>query len=90
MKELIRIIRYSSSLWKYYLVVAICVIVVSLLNLVQPFLINNIIDLLVAKGGGQTVEFSQLLIKVGLILIVGVLVTFISNKLHKPNLPKPN
>lgn len=79
MKEIIRIIRFSSSLWKYYLIVSICVIAISLLNLVQPFLIKGIIDLLVAKGAGQNVQLEQLLIRVGIILIAVILVTLISN-----------
>lgn len=79
MKEILRIIRFSGSLWKYYLAVSICVIAISLLNLVQPLLIKGIIDLLVAKDAGQNVQLEQLLIRVGIILIAVLLVTPTSN-----------
>lgn len=46
MKSLIRIFTYASSLWRYYLLVSILVVVLSIAQLLMPVLTGQMIDVL--------------------------------------------
>lgn len=77
--EIWKIIRYSGRLWKFYLAIALLVVTVSLLNLVTPFLIKEIVDRLVAHLGGQPAEASFLALLTGAILLSELLIALLSN-----------
>jgi ATP-binding cassette, subfamily B, bacterial len=79
MKDILNIIRYSWSLKRYYYITAAFVIVVSLLNQTTPFLLKFIVDALVALSQGHAVSVGYIWLLIGLILAVGLAVTFIEN-----------
>ena len=79
MREMFRIIRYSSKLWPYYLGIALFVIVISLLNLVTPFITKGLVDGLTTKFAGGDVKSTYFLLLLGLMLLANVVSTFLSN-----------
>ncbi len=79
MRDILKIIRYSWKLWRYYLAIAILVIIVALLGLASPFLVKMIVDGLVANSSGGNYEISYFILIVALILLSDVAGTVISN-----------
>ncbi len=79
MKEILRIIRYSWKLWRYYLGIALLVIIVSLLALATPFLVKAIVDALVANTGGATYGAAYFAAIIGLIFVTNLATTLLSN-----------
>lgn len=79
MKDILKIIRYSWSLRRYYLISAIFVIIVSLLNQVQPFAFRYIVDEVVklTSGGAPNITFIWLLL--GTVFAAGLLITILEN-----------
>ncbi|HSX02626.1 MAG TPA: ABC transporter ATP-binding protein [Candidatus Saccharimonadia bacterium] len=79
MKDILRIIRYSWALRRYYIITIIFVVIVSLLNQATPFFLKFVVDALVKVGQGGSVPTSYIWWLVGLILAVNVALTLISN-----------
>ncbi len=79
MREIIRIIKYSSSLWPYYLAMSLFVIVLAFLSLATPFITKGLIDGLTTKNNGGSVEFSYFLLLLVLMLVVNLAITWLSN-----------
>ncbi len=79
MRDILRIIRYTWDLKRYYLITAAFVVVVSLLNQANPFLLRYLVDAVVKKGAGGTVATSHLVKLLGLLFVAGVLISVISN-----------
>ncbi len=79
MKDIIKIIRYSWSLRRYYLVTAVFVVIVSLLNQATPFVFKYIVDGLVQLSRGQSVDSSYFWWLLGLILAVNLIITILEN-----------
>lgn len=79
MKDLVKIIRYSSNLWRYYLAVSIFVLVLAVLGLVNPFLTKAIVDGVVSLYGGKNVPLSYFFILVGLMLLSGTVTVLLTN-----------
>jgi len=79
MKEILRIIRYSWKLWRYYLGIALLVIIVSLLALATPFLVKAIVDALVANAGGAGYSAAYFAAIIGLIFVTNLATTLLSN-----------
>ncbi len=79
MKDIIKIIRYSWELKRYYLWSGFFVVVVSLLNQATPFFLKFIVDGLVKIGQGHTVALSYFWWILALIALVSVIITIISN-----------
>ena len=79
MNDIIKIIKYSWDLKRYYLWSAFFVIVVSLLNQATPFFLKFIVDGLVRASRGQIVPLSYFWIILGLILAVSLATTILSN-----------
>ena len=79
MKDIIKIIRYSWDLKRYYLWSGFFVVVVSLLSQATPFFLKFIVDGLVKAGKGQIVPASYFWWILALILFVSVTTTIISN-----------
>jgi ATP-binding cassette subfamily B protein len=79
MKDIIKIIRYSWDLKRYYLWTAFFVVVVSLMNQAIPFFLKWVVDGLVATGRGQHVPASYFMNILILILVVSVATTILSN-----------
>lgn len=79
MKDIVKIIRYSWSLKRYYIATAFFVIVIALLNQATPFLLKFSVDALVQRIQGHPVAASFFLIMLLLILAVSVITTVLSN-----------
>lgn len=56
MKDILRIIRATKSLWRYYLAISLFTIVLAGLNLLQPLLTGRAIDE-ISKGGHANVSY---------------------------------
>ncbi len=79
MRNIIRIIRYSWDLKRYYIWTAILVIIVSLLNQTTPFFLKFMVDGIVASNHGKHVPLSYFMWLLVLVLVVSVATTIISN-----------
>ncbi len=79
MKDIIKILKYSASLKKYYITIAIFVVVLAGLNLVQPFLTKWLVDLITSYTRGQSVTIYDAIVPLALMLISGVVVALLSN-----------
>jgi ATP-binding cassette, subfamily B, bacterial len=79
MKDIIKIIRYSWELKPYYIWSTIFVIVVSLLNLVVPFVLKFAVDAITAMRHGQHVPASYFWWLLIIALAVSVATTILSN-----------
>jgi ATP-binding cassette subfamily B protein len=60
MKYIWRIVRYTGSLWRYYVVVSVFTVLLSLMSLLQPLFSGWAIDEL-RKGSGASVKYVALL-----------------------------
>lgn len=79
MQDIIRILKYSSSLKKYYIAIALFVVVLAALNLVQPFLTKWLVDLMTSYMQGEAITIRDAIVPLGLMLVSGILVAFLSN-----------
>jgi ATP-binding cassette subfamily B protein len=79
MKDIIKIIRYSWELKRYYLWSGFFVVVVSLLNQATPFFLKFIVDGLVKTSRGQVVPLSYFWWILVFIALVSLVITVISN-----------
>ncbi len=52
-KDILRIIRYTWELKRYYLATAFFVVIIALLNQANPFLLKYLVDAVVARGSGS-------------------------------------
>ncbi|MDQ3305266.1 MAG: ABC transporter ATP-binding protein/permease [Actinomycetota bacterium] len=79
MKDLVKIVRYTWELKRYYLATAFFVVIIALLNQANPFLLKYLVDAVVARGSGQAVETERFAILLALLFSAGVLISLISN-----------
>ncbi|MGQ0520902.1 MAG: ABC transporter ATP-binding protein [Actinomycetota bacterium] len=79
MRDILRIIRYTWDLKRYYLAIAVFVVAVSLLNQANPFLLRYLVDAVVEKGTGKSVATSRLVVLLSLLLSAGVLISIVTN-----------
>lgn len=79
MREVLKIVRYSSELWPYYVAIACFVIILSLLSLATPFLTKGLIDGLTIKLASGSVSDNYFLGILILMLGANTAITFISN-----------
>lgn len=79
MNDLIKILKFSSKLKWYYYGIGALVIILALLNLVNPFLTKQLVDLISSHAQGDNVEFTQALIPLGLMLVASLIVAILSN-----------
>ena len=81
MRDILRIIRYTWDLKRYYLVTAVLVVVVAVLNQANPFLLRYLVDAVVEKGTGRSVATSRLVVLLSMLLAAGVLISLVTNVL---------
>lgn len=67
MKEILRIIKYTSSLWKLYLVIVIGTVVVALLSQASPLLVKWVIDAITGAVNGVSIDQGRIALLVFLI-----------------------
>ena len=79
MKQMWKIIRYSSKLWPFYLSATVLVVILALLNLVTPFLTKGLVDGLTTRFGGGSVDNSYFVLLLLLMLAANVVITFLGN-----------
>ncbi|MGI8684071.1 MAG: ABC transporter ATP-binding protein [Acidimicrobiales bacterium] len=79
MRDILRIIRYTWDLKRFYLATAAFVVVIALLNQANPFLLRFLVDAVVKKGSGAEVATSHLVLLLGLLFAAGVLISIITN-----------
>lgn len=79
MKDIIKIIRYSWSLKRYYYVTIFFVVVVSILSQITPFILKYIVDAIVRHNAGLPVAMSGVVWLVVLILVVNLMLSLIQN-----------
>ena len=79
MKDIVKIIRYSWSLKRYYLITGAFVLIGSILNQATPFFLKFIVDALDQSRRGQAVDPRLLWWLLGGILAVNVVLTLIQN-----------
>ena len=78
-KDMARIIRYTWELKRFYLATACFVVVVALLNQANPFLLKFLVDGVVKRASGQSVETAYFVMLLGLLFVAGLLVSLVSN-----------
>jgi len=79
MRDLLKIITFSKSLKWYYFGAAFFVILVSIIGQIQPFLIKGITDIIVSIQSGNGGSYSQMMLLVVAIFIIGAFTTLFSN-----------
>jgi ATP-binding cassette subfamily B protein len=79
MKDIVKIIRYSWSLKRYYTWTAVLVTIMALLNQATPFLVKGIVAGLDRQAHGQDVAMSYFAILVLGILVVSLVFEVINN-----------
>ncbi len=79
MKQIWKIITYSSKLWPYYAGIGLLTVALALLNQAQPLLIKNIVDVVVDGIDGAEANFQSIAIFVFLIFVADASVTVVSN-----------
>ncbi len=78
-KDILRIIRYTWVLKRYYVATAVFVVVVALLNQANPFLLKFLVDAVVKRGSGQSVATSHFARLLGLLFLAGILISLLTN-----------
>lgn len=79
MKDFIKIFRYSWSLKRYYIPIAVMVVVTTLLSVYMPFLTKKIVDGLTATAAGHAPPRSFYVWPIAGILLIGIFEAGISN-----------
>lgn len=79
MRDIIKIIKFSSNLKKYYIAISFFVVILALLNLVNPFLTKWLVDLISSVSSGNTVPFSDAVVPLALLLLTSVIIAVLSN-----------
>lgn len=79
MRDILKIIRYTWELKRYYLVTAFFVVIVAMLNQANPFLLKFLVDAIVERGSGQSVATSHFVFLMSLLLAAGILISLITN-----------
>ncbi len=79
MKPIIQIIKTTWKFWPYYVATIFFVILISALNLANPIINKNIVDVIINNVENQQANFKLLLILLTLVVFFDVLITFITN-----------
>ena len=79
MRELLKIVRYSWVLKRYYLLTAGFVVLVAVLNQANPFLLKFLVDAVVERGSGGSVSSGRIGVLLGMLFAAGVLVSLATN-----------
>jgi ATP-binding cassette, subfamily B, bacterial len=79
MNGILKIVRYTWALKRFYFISIILVIVTSLLNQATPFILEHIVNTIVSHNRGTHVDFNLIIILLLLILVVNLSITLLSN-----------
>lgn len=79
MKSILKILSFASSLWPYYVAIAVFTVIVTGLNLLPPVLTKVATDEIVKLINHQPAREAVVLAAVGAMFVSGIIVTFLSN-----------
>jgi ATP-binding cassette, subfamily B, bacterial len=79
MRNIFKIVSYTKIFWKWYLVMGIFVILMSLLSLATPLLMKQIVDSIVKQISGQKIDLNSVIIFLILIILTDVSITILSS-----------
>jgi ATP-binding cassette, subfamily B, bacterial len=79
MKPIIKIIKTTWKFWPYYVATGLLVVVISLLNLANPIINKEIVDVIVNNVQNNSSNFTKLVYLLVLIVAFDVLITLITN-----------
>lgn len=79
MRNILKIVGYSWELKRYYLATALFVVVIAVLNQANPFLLKYLVDAIVKRGSGASVETRYFGVLLGLLFAAGIAISLISN-----------
>jgi ATP-binding cassette subfamily B protein len=77
--HIFKIIQTTKKFWPYYLATGTLVIFISLLNLANPIINKQIVDVIVENVQNQSNNFSRLTILLALIVFFDVAITIVTN-----------
>src|SRR4030042_547861 len=78
MSQIFKIISFTGKFWKWYFFMGIFIISVSLLSLVGPILIKQIVDIIVGQVTGKQVDIQQVIFYLVLIISSDFAVTLLT------------
>lgn len=78
MDQIFKIISFTKKFWKWYLLMGVFIISVSLLSLVIPLLIKQIVDLIVKQLTGSQVDIGSLVNILILMILADIAITFLT------------
>ena len=79
MKNIIRIVKYTRKFWVWYLVTGLFICFISLLSLVTPFLLKQVVDSIVNGLSGGNTDISSIWFTLFLIIATDVSVTTLTS-----------
>lgn len=79
MQEIIKIIKYTKELRFYYAAIAVLVVIIALANLINPFLIRELIDLITAQSTDKSLSLYDAAVPLTLMLATGILTAILAN-----------
>ena len=79
MKNIIRIVQYTKKFWVWYLVTGLFICFISLLSLVTPFLLKQVVDTIVNGLSGAETDISSVWFTLFLIVATDVSVTTLTS-----------
>ncbi|MFS8131335.1 MAG: ABC transporter ATP-binding protein [Candidatus Dojkabacteria bacterium] len=79
MDQIIQILKFTKSFWKYYLFIGFFIILVSLLNLVTPILSGSIVDGIVNNIKTGSGDFSNIALILGIMISSDLIITLFAN-----------
>lgn len=78
MNPIVRILTFTKQFWKWYLVMGVSVVIISLLNLVVPLLSKQIVDVIVAHLSGSEQNLNIIVQILILIIATEVAITILT------------
>lgn len=80
MKDILQILRYSAKFWRFYLSITLLIVLISILNLVNPVINKNLVDYIVGNINGENDgELNFIIYLLILYFVIDVIVTILTN-----------
>ncbi len=79
MKNILRIIKYTKRFWLWYLLTGSFIILISILSLVTPFLLKEVVDSIVAGLTGEGVEIGKIWVILFWIIFTDISITTLTS-----------
>ncbi|MEO6729446.1 MAG: ABC transporter ATP-binding protein [Candidatus Dojkabacteria bacterium] len=79
MDQILQILKFTKSFWKYYVFISFFIIAVALLNLVTPILSGNIVDAIVNNIKNGTGDFNYIAVILAIMISSDIVITIFAN-----------